>query len=94
KAYKQVNEYNTTKACCMCGHKKKKNPDIREFRCENCNHRLNRDINSSVNIAKKETLLSGSDYVNWDLSHVTYTAKWNYRQSRILLTGYATQNVA
>ncbi len=90
KQYIKIDEHNTTKECCICGHNEKKGPHIREFTCKKCNSKLNRDFNSSINIAKKEKLLSGSDYVNWELSHVTYTAKWDYRQSRILFTGYAS----
>ncbi len=88
KQYSKVNEKNTTKTCCICGHKEKKNPSIREFVCPSCMNKIGRDINSGVNIAKKDNLLSGSDYVKWELSHVTYTAKWNYRKTKILLAGY------
>lgn len=94
KEYRTINEYNTTKTCCICDHQEKKEPMIREFICSNCQHHIHRDINSSVNIAIKGNLLSGSDYVDWELSRITYTVRWNYRQSRISFTGYATQKVA
>jgi len=94
KQYKLVDEHETTKVCSICGHSEKKNPSIREFVCRNCGRHINRDINSSINIAKKGNILSGSDYVKWELSHVTYTAKWDYRKSRILFTGYASTKIA
>jgi putative transposase len=94
KHYLEINEHNTTKACCICHHLEKKNPTIRDFICTNCQRQLSRDINSSVNIAKKANLLSGSDYDTWDLSQVTYTAKWNYRRCNIKFAGYVTQKVA
>ena len=94
KRFIEVNEYNTTKTCCICNHQEKKAPHIREFVCSQCKRPLSRDINSSVNIAKKANILSGSDYVNWELSQVTYTAKWDYRKSRIQFAGYVTQKVA
>lgn len=90
KHYKMVNERNTTKSCCICSHQKVKDPSIRQFKCERCHTSIHRDINSSINIAKKAKLLSGSDYVKWDLSQITYTAKWDYRKSKILFAGYVS----
>ena len=52
--YKKVNEHNTTKNCCVCGHQEKKTPDIRQFTCVSCGTTLMRDNNSAVNIASKE----------------------------------------
>ncbi len=94
KYFVSINEHNTTKACCICHHLEKKDPSIRDFICTNCHRQLSRDINSSVNIAKKANLLSGSDYVTWDLSQVTYTARWNYRKCEVQIAGYVTQKVA
>ena len=94
KQYLKIDEYNTTKACCICHHLEKKDPTIRDFICTNCHRQLSRDINSSVNIAKKANLLSGSDYDTWDLSQVSYTARWNYRKCKIQFAGYASQKVA
>ncbi len=59
KQFKLVDEHETTKVCSICGHSEKKNPSIREFVCRNCGRHLNRDINSSINIAKKGNILSG-----------------------------------
>jgi len=44
-----------------------------------------RCLNSGVNIAKRDNLLSGSDYVGWILSKPTYTAKWNLTNGKVLL---------
>jgi Transposase and inactivated derivatives len=49
-----VDEKDTTSTCCICENKEKKDPGIREFTCILCNHTLNRDINSGINIAKKD----------------------------------------
>lgn len=91
KSFSKVDEKNTTKECCVCGHMEKKDPSIREFICPGCNNKLHRDINSAVNIAIKNKLLSGSDYVNWELSHAAYTGKWDFRITNILFTGYASE---
>ncbi|WP_200804917.1 RNA-guided endonuclease InsQ/TnpB family protein [Anaerosalibacter sp. Marseille-P3206] len=91
KHYSKVDEKDTTKNCCICGNKEKKDPQIREFTCQKCKTKLSRDINSSVNIAKKDKLLSGSDYVDWDLYNSTYTAKWNFKKSKILFTGHTLE---
>jgi putative transposase len=53
KIYILVDEHNTTKECCVCGHMQKKDPSIREFTCISCNTPMMRDNNSSVNMAKK-----------------------------------------
>ena len=81
KAFQCIDEKDTTKTCCICGNQEKKQPNIREFICDKCKHHLNRDINSSVNIAKKTNVLSGSDYVNWELSQITYNTEWDYKLS-------------
>ncbi len=48
-----VNERNTTKECCVCGHKEKKEPNLRIFTCISCQTTIMRDSNAAVNIAKK-----------------------------------------
>lgn len=73
------------------GYMEKKEPDVREYTCPVCGCKLGRDVNSGVNITKKDKLLSGSDYVNWELSHVTYTAKWDFKKTKILFTGYVPE---
>jgi len=79
-----VDEKNTTKACCICGYEEKKDPSVREFVCVGCGTRLLRDINSAVNIAKKDNLLPGSGHiVNRDLSQPMCIVRWNYRLCKI-----------
>lgn len=83
KYYQEVEEINTTKACCICGHLEKKKPDIRIFTCKQCGNTINRDINSSVNIAKKgNKSLPGSGYM--DLKEPMYTVLWRFRQSKLI----------
>ena len=79
-----VDERDTTKTCFICGHKEKKNPSIREFTCSKCETHLGRDINSAINIAKKDSLLSGSDYLEWSLGSPKYTIGWSYVTSKLL----------
>ena len=85
KTFSLVDEIYTTSTCSICGYREHKAPSIREFTCPKCKQSLNRDINSGVNIAKKDKLLSGSDYVGWSLSKPTYTAKWNLTKGKVLL---------
>ena len=85
KTFSLVDEKHTTSDCSICGYREDKDPCIREFICPKCNNSFNRDINSGVNIAKKDKLLSGSDYVGWILSKPTYTAKWNLTNGKVLL---------
>lgn len=51
-----VNEKDTTKTCCICGDLEKKDPSIREFTCKKCNTTILRDVNSAINIARKDNL--------------------------------------
>lgn len=87
KIFSIVDEKDTTSTCSICGYKEKKEPSIREFKCSKCNHNFNRHINSSINIAKKHKILSGSAYVGWDLSKPIYTVKWNFTDGKILFAG-------
>ncbi len=93
KHYKIVDESNTTKACSDCGHLEKKTPNIRIFTCDHCGNTFNRDINSSVNIAKKgNKTLPGSGYIG--LEDPMYTVAWCFQQSKIKqqLTSQMNQN--
>lgn len=87
KQYMKVEERDTTKICCICGYKEKKDPSVRFFICPNCHSRLARDINSALNIAIKDKLLSGSDYKGWDLSSPLYTVEWDYKSCKLLFAG-------
>ncbi|MFJ8257926.1 RNA-guided endonuclease InsQ/TnpB family protein [Peribacillus asahii] len=73
-----VDEKNTTKECCVCGHKEKKEPEVRSFTCVICEHTIVRDVNSAINIAKKTSILSGSDWVaEWILDTTTYAVRYD-----------------
>jgi putative transposase len=69
KQFTIVNEKDTTKTCCVCGHKEKKTPDIREFTCSNCKTFILRDVNSAVNISKKEGKLIKSPVLDKIISY-------------------------
>jgi len=73
-----IGEENTTSDCCICGYREYKDPSIREFDCKGCGTHLYRDANSAVNIAlRAKLILSGSDYLGWDLSRPLYTVYWD-----------------
>ena len=83
KHYTKVDETNTTKECCICGHMKKKEPDVRIFTCEKCNTTMYRDLNSAVNMAKKERkLLPRLGYVG--VEHPTYAVWWDWKRQKIV----------
>ena len=92
KTFSLVDEKDTTSTCSICGNKEKKDPSIREFTCVKCCRTLNRDINSGINIAKKDKILSGSDYVGWSLSKPTYTVKWNFAYGKVHLQAVQSSN--
>ncbi|AEF93799.1 transposase IS605 OrfB [Desulfotomaculum nigrificans CO-1-SRB] len=84
KHFKEVAEEGTTKTCSFCGHEEKKDPTVRVFTCPNCQTTLSRDINSAINIAKKENLLPCLGYVE-DLSRTTYTVAWDYTRCDLMV---------
>ncbi len=49
----EVSPRNTSKTCSRCGHVNKKFKDERMFTCPKCGLKLDRDLNASINIAKK-----------------------------------------
>ncbi|PAV30622.1 hypothetical protein CIL05_05840 [Virgibacillus profundi] len=83
KHYTKVDETNTTKECCVCGHKEKKKTDVRIFTCKNCQTTLYRDMNSVVNIGKKEgKLLPRLGYVG--VKNPMYTVWWEWKRQAIV----------
>ena len=86
KYYLMVNEKNTTKDCCICGHQEKKSPEIREFTCKSCNTTIMRDSNSAVNIAKKANYYLDIEKYKNKLSIFTHTGEALYgRRAQIVL---------
>ena len=86
KYYLMVNEKNTTKDCCVCGHQEKKSPEIREFTCKNCNTTIMRDSNSAINIAKKANYYLDIEKYKNKLSVFTHTGEALYgRKAQIVL---------
>ncbi len=86
KFYIMVDEKNTTKECCICGHKEKKEPSIREFTCKSCNSTLMRDSNSAVNIAKKANFYLDLEKYKYKLKSFTHTGEALYgRKAQIIL---------
>ena len=83
KFYTKVDETNTTKECCVCGHHEKKAPDVRLFTCEKCHTTMYRDMNSVVNIGKKEgKLLPRLGYVG--VKSPTYAVWWDWKRQAIV----------
>lgn len=82
KHYHKIDERDTTKTCCVCGHKEKKKPSIRSFTCVNCGTTLSRDINSTVNIGKKaKKLLPRAGYIG--VESPMYTVWWDCKQASV-----------
>ncbi|WP_164667475.1 RNA-guided endonuclease InsQ/TnpB family protein [Virgibacillus doumboii] len=82
KYYAKVDERDTTKTCCVCGHQEKKEPSIRSFTCVNCGTTLSRDINSTVNIGKKaKKQLPRAGYIG--VESPMYTVWWDFKQAKV-----------
>ncbi|WP_269411530.1 RNA-guided endonuclease InsQ/TnpB family protein [Lentibacillus daqui] len=82
KYYQKIDERDTTKTCCVCGNKEKKDPSIRSFTCVNCGTTLSRDINSAVNIGKKaKKRLPRAGYIG--VESPMYTVWWDFKQAKI-----------
>ena len=83
KHYTKVDETNTTKECCVCGHKEKKEPNVRMFTCKNCKTTIYRDMNSVINIGKKAgKLLPRSGYIG--VENPMYTVWWDWKRQNIV----------
>jgi putative transposase len=70
KFFNKVSEINTTKDCSYCGDSVKKDPSVRYYTCPNCGKSYVRDLNSCINIALKDKLLSRVDLLTIDISSV------------------------
>ena len=79
KSFIKVSERDTTKTCCICGHTEKKTPDIREFTCCKCNTFILRDVNSAINIAKKDGYVSNNPV----LDKINKVGVFNFKQQRL-----------
>ena len=53
----RVNARNTSKECSNCGNIREMPLSIREYNCNRCGMRLDRDINASINILHRATTL-------------------------------------
>ncbi|MGL5381186.1 RNA-guided endonuclease InsQ/TnpB family protein [Clostridium sp.] len=76
-----VSEKDTTKTCCVCGNIEKKDPSIRKFTCVSCEETILRDVNSAINIARKDNL----EPVNKNLNKIL--KKGYFRFDRYTLEG-------
>ncbi|MGL5506328.1 MAG: RNA-guided endonuclease InsQ/TnpB family protein, partial [Paraclostridium sp.] len=76
-----VSEKDTTKTCCVCGNIEKKDPSIRKFTCVSCEETILRDVNSAINIARKDNL----EPVNKNLNKIL--KKGYFRLDRYTLEG-------
>lgn len=56
-----VDEKYTSKTCSSCGHVKTKRFTSKEYRCEKCLLKIDRDRNGAINILKKLFLPSGEN---------------------------------
>ena len=83
-----VDEYHTTKECPFCGHMEHKEPEIRVYTCPQCGTTYYRDIGSAINIAVRDKKLLRSDYLGWKVNRPEYTAHWNWRHCRWLISDF------
>lgn len=80
KFYQKIDEANTTKKCCICGHMEKKNPNIREYTCPVCGTTFMRDSNSCANIAGKGGYHLDASVLKESLSKFTHKGSIRYSQ--------------
>lgn len=81
KVYYKVSEKYTTQDCCVCGHREKKDVDIRDFTCTECGTYMLRDVNSSINIASKLNLKPTSP----SLSKINRFGEFVFKQQRLVV---------
>ena len=81
KLFVKVDEKYTTQTCCVCGKREKKGTDIREFTCNKCGTFILRDVNSSINIAKKEGLIP----LMPSLSKINRVGVYIFKQRRLVV---------
>ena len=81
KTFVKVSEKYTTQTCCICGEKEKKTVDIREFTCKKCNIFILRDVNSAINIAKKD----GHTPLSPSLSEINRVGTYILKQRRLVV---------
>ena len=57
-----VNPEGTTKTCCICGNMRDMPLSVREYDCQMCGNRMDRDQNAAYNILKRATVgITGSN---------------------------------
>ena len=74
----KIDESYTTQVCCSCGMIKKRSLSERDIVC-NCGNRIDRDLNSAVNIMKKYLYLKQSDNLlhQTSVNEESFLHKWN-----------------
>jgi len=74
----KIDESYTTQVCCLCGMKKKRSLSERDIFC-NCGNRIDRDLNSSINIMKKYLYEKRSEDLlhQPSLNEESFLRKWN-----------------
>ncbi|MHA1452340.1 MAG: RNA-guided endonuclease InsQ/TnpB family protein [Promethearchaeota archaeon] len=74
----KIDESYTTQVCCRCGMKKKRSLSERDIFC-NCGNRIDRDLNSAINIMKKYLYLKQSESLlhQPSVNEESFLHKWN-----------------
>ena len=80
----KIDESYTTQVCCSCGLKKKRSLSERDIFCT-CGNRIDRDLNSAINIMKKYLYLKQSD----SLLHIPSVNEESFLQ---MWNGFSTIN--
>jgi putative transposase len=63
-----VNPQNTSKTCSECENKQNIPLSEREFNCENCGLKIDRDLNAAKNILKRATLGQRGSHASGDFT--------------------------
>lgn len=80
KAFRIIDERNTTQKCCICGLEEYRNPHQRSFKCKETGKLIIRDLNSCINIARKGGIIVRNPVVN----KIMYTYRFDFRNSKLI----------
>lgn len=92
KTFVKTDETNSSKKCSFCSHEKKKDPSIRQFTCESCGNSFDRDVNSCLNFAVSNGLITDiQNFFSFDMlniKHLVNLTKRSFKISEIIANNY------
>lgn len=80
KLFKLVDERNTTQRCCICGNEEYRDPHKRSFCCKQTGEFVIRDLNASINIARK----AGFEVNNPIVDSILFTYMFDFKKSQLV----------